>query len=323
MQTALGSPNMPSINAISILIPTHNRSDMLRRTLDSLAKVEAPAATDIEVIIVANACSDDTVAVAEACFTDLPFPGRVVEEPTPGLNHARNRCVQETTADVCAFVDDDVRFEPDWLVEIAKLYNGSEHVDIAGGRIVLEFESETCPAHLGEKAKRALSENDLGPENKEVTELRHVYVVGANFTCRRALFDELGLFRKDLDRQKDKLLGGGETEFVMRAADANKAIWYAGRSMVYHWAPLSRTDSDYLERVSFWSGYTNEKLHKKRSLLNAVRAWCGYYHLRRNAVKAERRAVREGDEQAAFEAKLEERRRSGAMQAIVHREAFR
>ena len=45
---------------VSVLIPTHNRRDLLGRTLDSLAAVRVPAGVAVEVIAVANNCTDGT-----------------------------------------------------------------------------------------------------------------------------------------------------------------------------------------------------------------------------------------------------------------------
>ena len=74
---------------ISILIPTHNRVDLLERTLESLSLAAIPENVDIELVIVANRCTDDTVAKCHEWLARLPLSSRCVEEPLAGLNPAR------------------------------------------------------------------------------------------------------------------------------------------------------------------------------------------------------------------------------------------
>ena len=57
----------------SILIPTHNRHDILTRVLDSIAQVDVPQGADVEVIVVANACTDQTVAMVQQRTHAFPF----------------------------------------------------------------------------------------------------------------------------------------------------------------------------------------------------------------------------------------------------------
>ena len=50
---------------LTIVICTHNRSALLERTLASLNRAHRPANCAINVLVVANACTDDTVAFLE------------------------------------------------------------------------------------------------------------------------------------------------------------------------------------------------------------------------------------------------------------------
>ena len=78
---------------ISVCICTHNRSQSLRRTLDSLVEQEHLDEGEVEVLIVDNNCVDDTSQVVEAFQKALPI--RLVTENQQGLACARNRAVKE------------------------------------------------------------------------------------------------------------------------------------------------------------------------------------------------------------------------------------
>ena len=66
----------------SVVIPAHNERRVIGRCLRALREGAAPG--ELDVIVVANACTDDTAAIAEA------EGARVYTTPVPGKAHALN-----------------------------------------------------------------------------------------------------------------------------------------------------------------------------------------------------------------------------------------
>jgi len=98
----------------SIILCTRNRAASLRETIAALATVRLPSEQTTELLIVDNASTDDTAAVAAGASV----PGmevRVVHEPAPGHARARNAALAAARGRVLLFTDDDVRPPPDWL----------------------------------------------------------------------------------------------------------------------------------------------------------------------------------------------------------------
>jgi glycosyltransferase involved in cell wall biosynthesis len=93
---------------ISVVIPAHEEERWVGATLASLA-----AAVPTEVVVVANACTDATAAVARA------GGARVLETPVAGVSRARNLGARETRGDVLLFLDADTRLAPGALDAIA------------------------------------------------------------------------------------------------------------------------------------------------------------------------------------------------------------
>ena len=89
---------------ISICICTYNRSESLRRTLDSLAKQNNINLDAMEVLVVDNNCTDGTPNVVEAFRERIPI--RRVTESRQGLAHARNRAVADFRGDVLLYFPD-------------------------------------------------------------------------------------------------------------------------------------------------------------------------------------------------------------------------
>lgn len=97
---------------ISVIVPTHDRATLLPRLLRSLA-VQSVAATDYEVIVVADGCRDDTVDVVRAF--DPPYRLQVVAQPCLGAAAARNFGARLARAPLLLFLDDDMEALPGLL----------------------------------------------------------------------------------------------------------------------------------------------------------------------------------------------------------------
>ncbi|MBW4523138.1 MAG: glycosyltransferase [Scytolyngbya sp. HA4215-MV1] len=90
---------------VSIIIPTHNRSAALARTLTALSQQTYPI-EQMEVVIVADGCSDDTVEMLHRY--QAPFALQVIDQPGQGPAVARNQGAAKATAPLLIFVDDDI-----------------------------------------------------------------------------------------------------------------------------------------------------------------------------------------------------------------------
>jgi glycosyltransferase involved in cell wall biosynthesis len=84
---------------ISVVIPAYQEERYIARTLGSVDP-------SCEAIVVANACTDATAAVA------LAHGARVIETPVRGVSHARNLGARESAGDVLLFLDADTRLGP-------------------------------------------------------------------------------------------------------------------------------------------------------------------------------------------------------------------
>lgn len=96
---------MPSV---SVIIPTFNRSKLLREAIRSV--LQQTVAPD-EIIIIDDGSTDDT---AEVC-TEFESKIRYRYQPNAGLPTARNKGVAESTGDFIAFLDSDDLWDPQKL----------------------------------------------------------------------------------------------------------------------------------------------------------------------------------------------------------------
>lgn len=127
--------------AVSVVIPTRNRAEFLRRTLGHLARLEAMEGLECELVIVDNGSADETPAVASAAH--LPWGSvRVLREDRAGASRARNRAVEETTSDLILFLDDDVKPSPNWLRQMVSAFTDPKVMVVGGG---VRLDPTLCP----------------------------------------------------------------------------------------------------------------------------------------------------------------------------------
>jgi len=99
---------------LSVVIPTHNRRELLLQTLRSLERQNF-AATSFEVVVVCDGCDDGSFEMLRNL--DTPLSVRPVDQPQTGRAGARNRGVREAQADLVLFLDDDLIAEPSLIAE--------------------------------------------------------------------------------------------------------------------------------------------------------------------------------------------------------------
>ena len=90
---------------LSVIIPTHNRSELLRRSLRGLCE-QVASDRIAEVIVISDGSTDNTPAVIEAFSQRLPI--RFIHQPKSGVATARNRGLREARGKIALLLDDDV-----------------------------------------------------------------------------------------------------------------------------------------------------------------------------------------------------------------------
>jgi GT2 family glycosyltransferase len=90
---------------VSVIVPTYNRLDRLRRVLDAFAS-QTTSPKEFEVIVVSDGSTDGTDGFLRSAAT--PFPLLATSRANGGPAAARNTGVRLATGHVLLFVDDDV-----------------------------------------------------------------------------------------------------------------------------------------------------------------------------------------------------------------------
>ncbi|MEM2915348.1 MAG: glycosyltransferase family 2 protein, partial [Candidatus Bathyarchaeia archaeon] len=213
--------NLP---AISIIIPTHGREDILRDCLSSLTKVNYPK-EKLEVIIVNDGEPISRLALQEfiQSFSKLSlknFSKRV------GIASARNAGIKSSIGEILVFIDDDVIVHPMWLMNMIKPYS-NEKVGGVGGRITSfyfdEFDEKIPTGYIGVTGH--IHFNFKSAYRQCVTWIR-----GCNMSFKRELIYKVRLF--------DELLGefsfSEDIDISLRIKKIGYYIIYEPTAVVIH-----------------------------------------------------------------------------------------
>ena len=257
---------------MSVLICTHNRASQLDGALRSLES-QGLAKDSFEVLVVDNASTDATREVFEDCAQRDKLNLRYVKEMELGLDAARNRGIREARGEIVAFLDDDARARGDWAEAILDGFARYE-APILGGKVDLIWEAER-PAWFSDALLKYLIHCDYGERVVEVSAAPWLY--GTNVAFRKSIFQEIGLFRLDLDRKGESLMGGGDTEFFQRSRARGKTLLYLPTMVVGHLVPAKRLTREFFRERLFYSGFTRAA-HGTESL-GRVLANCALFAL--------------------------------------------
>jgi cellulose synthase/poly-beta-1,6-N-acetylglucosamine synthase-like glycosyltransferase len=185
----------------SVVIPTYNRADVLPR---AIASVLAQTLTPLDVIVVDDGSTDDTLAIVEA-MADARI--HTLRLDHAGAVHARNQAARIARGNVLAFLDDDDEADPEWLATMAQPF-----ADDAAVALV------SCPLiYLGcdgtfLKVQQPL---DYGP----AFDHRRAMFLAGGYAVRRDAFETTGGFAEGL-------VHGEHTELGMRLVGAlDKYRW--------------------------------------------------------------------------------------------------
>jgi GT2 family glycosyltransferase len=178
---------------VSVIIVNWNGSEHLRVCLPSLT---SQSFKPLEIIVVDNCSSDDSVGVARnhgVCWLPL--------ERNLGLAPALNRGAAIARGDLLLFVNNDMRFDPGFVAALVEPLERDEEIFATDG---MQFNwdgtaREHLAAHLTKVPTRRHSSAEVVPglyfyQQEKTGEARVFMASAACMMARRTFFEELGGF---------------------------------------------------------------------------------------------------------------------------------
>jgi len=218
-------------DAISVVLPTYNRADALRRNIHTVLAMEAVD----EIIVVIDGSSDATEQVLQRL--DEPQLRVVRHNRNRGVAAARNTGAKAARGAWLLFAEDDCRFPPDYGVVLRD--EAHRHRAALVGAPLLHLRGDDDRAQrLAASAPRV---DRPSPEQVGVFPRRAIETpfVPARVLVRRSVFEEL--------RFDEHFPGNSyreETDFFVRAARAGHRCLF--------------TPATYCWQLDVWRGGTHE-----------------------------------------------------------------
>jgi glycosyltransferase involved in cell wall biosynthesis len=280
------------IPGVSVLVCTFNGAARITETLTCLAQQRTPLGIPWEIILVDNASTDNTAALAQEVWRNLgaPTPLHLLQESRPGKQHALETALSHVQYTYTCTVDDDNRLSPDYLYVGVELLQNYPQIGILGGPNTATFESsepawfttfQHCYA-VGPQLDRVgggfapLSDGNVG---------RNV-LWGAGMFVRSAVWKQLNaasfhsLFT---GRQGEANLTAGEDDELCYATQLlGYEVWYSSQLRLQHHMTAGRLTETYRDRLFYASAYSTNRLNAYR---NALWGQQGGDSIRLNLVK--------------------------------------
>ena len=121
----------PAAPRCSVVIPTFNRKESLRRTLDALAR-QSLSADAFEVIVVSDGSADGTEQLLSDYAENGSLRLRWFSQPNRGPAAARNLGIEKAEAQIIVFTDDDVEPVPEFLARHLRRHDREERLVVIG-----------------------------------------------------------------------------------------------------------------------------------------------------------------------------------------------
>ncbi len=127
---------------LSVVLPTYNRLQQLRRVLAGLENQTCPLA-DFEVVVVSDGSSDGTNEFLQEMKTPLQLTA--VIQANQGVAAARNQGVAQAQGDLVLFIDDDVVPTPQLVAEHLCFHAAHEEEVIVLGPMLTPLDTRLSP----------------------------------------------------------------------------------------------------------------------------------------------------------------------------------
>lgn len=220
------SKNPESLPAATVAVCTRDRTDDLRRCLESLINMPDDGQ---EIIVIDNCPSSDSTRRLVEKFGRV----RYVREDISGVNKARNRALKEAKNSIVAITDDDAVADPQWLRTLLRNFEDPLVLCVTG--LTMPLELDTGAQECFEKGggfsrgfyRRLYDSAEIYPQDAGNAG------ASVNMAIRKSVSNIVGLF--------DECLGpgtparsGSETELFFRILSAGYRIVYDPRAVCWH-----------------------------------------------------------------------------------------
>jgi len=184
---------------ISVVIPAYNEEAELPDCLAAIKDAAKNCFRQIEIIVVNNASTDRTGAVA--------YGAVVVDEPRKGISFARQRGFEAARGDIICCIDADTRMPAYWFTRLLKHF-GEPIAAVTGPSFFYDLPRRQRVLALFFNMNAYL-----------IYRITGAMLQGGNFAVRRDALERAGGFNTSIE------FYGEDTDLAVRVAEHGKICW--------------------------------------------------------------------------------------------------
>jgi glycosyltransferase involved in cell wall biosynthesis len=242
----------------SIIIPTYNRSSVLRRTLHA-AGSQSSDAGDFEVLVIDDGSSDDTANQVRLVQQDYPVPLHYFYQPNRKQGTARNLGAQNAIGRFLVFLGDDTIPAADFLEAHRKAHEERKSFQKPDSKIVVigyttwpeDFPRTRFLDYIGEEGWQfgfsLIDDHEDVPFN---------YFYTSNLSVSRNFFLQAGGFDESFHEY-----GWEDIELSLRLKNLGMRIVYNPEALTHHHHPISLSSFIRRQRKVGYSAWDFYKRH--------------------------------------------------------------
>jgi GT2 family glycosyltransferase len=229
----------PDLPTVSVIVLNYNTCEHLESCFNSLQQLIYPE-DKLELILVDNASTDQSVAYIRANFTDVKL---IINDKNYGFSQGNNIGARAANGDLVAFLNPDMRVDGRWLIELVKPLLRDGEVTSAGSRILswdghsIDFAGSAANFYgygyqlgVGQQAEK----RSYAPEQT-------LFACGGAMIIRRQVFLDVGGFDEDFFAYYEDL-------------DLGWRLWVMGYKVVFAAASIT-----YHRHHGSWQKVNDEK----------------------------------------------------------------
>lgn len=172
---------------VSLVVPTHNRSELLEKLLRALLQQTIPP-EDFEIVVVADGCTDNTPEIVDLFRQNLQV--HLIEQPAQGQASARNIGASKSNGKLLVFLDDDIEPKPQFLEAHIRAHSENKR------RVVIGYYPPLLKTQTGylRTELRSWWESTFQKMRHPGHRFTYSDFVSGNFSISAKIFNEVGGF---------------------------------------------------------------------------------------------------------------------------------
>lgn len=235
---------------VSIIIPTKNRKDLLKRCIDSI--VERTEYKNYEIVVINNESDEkETLGYLESIRNKHTVLDIKNKDNIFSYAYINNQAVQSATGEYVLFLNNDTEvISPQWLTSMVG-YMQFKDVGIVGARLLYpdkRVQHAGCVMGLFNgmvgHAFKLLPDYDLGYFNLAQVARNYSCVTAACLLISKQLFNDLGGFDEE-----NFAVAYNDVDLCIRCTQLGKRVVYTPKAELYHYEGVSRGFKDNINEV--------------------------------------------------------------------------